>query len=65
MNAIQPMTKILATLVGGYKLDAIWMSGHIERANLHWEIGVWLYDGKYKATLFTCLPVAVSKVVFG
>ena len=29
--------KILATLVGGYKFDAIWMTDHVERANLHWK----------------------------
>ena len=29
--------KILATLVGGYKFDAIWMADHVERANLQWK----------------------------
>jgi hypothetical protein len=44
------LPNILATLLGGYKLEAIWMTDHIERAKLHW-----------KEQVFDCLIVVTKK----
>ena len=40
--------KILATLVGGYKFDAIWMTDHVKRANLHWKKRCLIVCHEYK-----------------
>ena len=40
----------LATLQGGYKPEDIWMTRHIERANLHWKNKYFIVSSWWKKT---------------
>ena len=58
------LPNILATLHGGYRPEATWMTDHIERANLHWKQ---MLNNLFMVTgdaLWTTMPIPLDEIIF-